>query len=152
MHMNRRTVTVLATVAGAALLLQGCTGTGGSAKGADAKAPDNPAEVSGTITVLTVRTDLVQDGTMKKYAAEFNKTYPKVKVEFQALTNYEAEIKIRMNTDDYGDVLLIPAVIKKNDYPKFFASSAPPPNAARSTASPTSPPSTARSTARARSV
>lgn len=122
MHMNRRTVTVLATVAGAALLLQGCTGTGGSAKGADAKAPDNPAEVSGTITVLTVRTDLVQDGTMKKYAAEFNKTYPKVKVEFQALTNYEAEIKIRMNTDDYGDVLLIPAVIKKNDYPKFFAS------------------------------
>jgi raffinose/stachyose/melibiose transport system substrate-binding protein len=56
--------------------------------------------VSGDITVLTVRTDLVQDGTMKKYAAEFNKIYPKVKVEFQALTNYEAEIKIRMNTED----------------------------------------------------
>ncbi|MEV5490207.1 ABC transporter substrate-binding protein [Streptomyces bobili] len=118
--MNRRTV--LALVAGAALLLPGCTGTGGTSKGADAKAPDDPSKVSGDITVLTVRTDLVQDGTMKKYAAEFNKIYPKVKVEFQALTNYEAEIKIRMNTEDYGDVLLIPAVIKKNDYPKFFAS------------------------------
>ncbi|MFJ8106451.1 extracellular solute-binding protein [Streptomyces sp. NPDC096132] len=118
--MNRRTV--LAMVVGAALLVPGCTGTGGSAKGADAEAPDDPSKVSGTITVLTVRTDLVQDGTMKKYAAEFNKTYPKVKVEFQALTNYEAEIKIRMNTEDYGDVLLIPGVIKKSDYPKFFAS------------------------------
>ncbi|MGR6973371.1 extracellular solute-binding protein [Streptomyces cynarae] len=118
--MNRRTV--LAMVVGAALLVPGCTGTGGSSKGADADAPTDPSKVNGTITVLTVRTDLVQNGTMKKYAAEFNKTYPKVKVEFQALTNYEAEVKIRMNTEDYGDVLLIPAVIKKSDYPKFFAS------------------------------
>ncbi|WP_141307885.1 ABC transporter substrate-binding protein [Streptomyces spinoverrucosus] len=119
--MNRRTV--LATAAAtAALLLAACTGTGGTSKGADAKAPDDPSKVSGTITVLTQRTDLVQDGTMEKYAAEFNKTYPGVKVEFQALTNYEAEVKIRMNTENYGDVLMIPAVIKKADYPKFFAS------------------------------
>ncbi|MFF7049719.1 ABC transporter substrate-binding protein [Streptomyces griseorubiginosus] len=120
--MNRRTAVSLAVVASAALLLPGCTGTGGSAKGADAKAPDDPAKVTGTIKVLTVRTDLVQDGTLKKYAAEFNKTYPKVKVEFEGLTNYEAEVKIRMNTENYGDVLLIPAVIKKADYPRFFAS------------------------------
>jgi ABC-type glycerol-3-phosphate transport system substrate-binding protein len=120
MHMNRRHI--LAMVVGAALLVPGCTGTGGSSKGADAKAADDPSKVTGTIKVLTVRTDLVQDGTMKKYAAEFNKTYPKVKVEFEALTNYEAEVKIRMNTENYGDVLLIPAVIKKDDYPKFFAS------------------------------
>lgn len=122
--MNRRTYRspLLAAAAGAALLLAGCTGTGGSTKGADAKAPDDPSKVSGTITVLTQRTDLVQDGTMKKYAAAFNRTYPKVKVEFQALTNYESEVKIRMNTENYGDVLMIPGVIKKSDYPKFFAS------------------------------
>ncbi|WP_285513537.1 ABC transporter substrate-binding protein [Streptomyces sp. NBRC 14336] len=118
--MYRRTV--LAMVTGAALLLGACTGTGGSSKGADAKAPTDPAEVSGTIKVLTVRTDLVQDGTLDRYAAAFNKTYPKVKVEFEGLTNYESEVKIRMNTENYGDVLLIPAVIKKADYPKFFAS------------------------------
>ncbi|WP_020133778.1 ABC transporter substrate-binding protein [Streptomyces sp. 351MFTsu5.1] len=120
--MNRRTAVSLAVVASAALLLPGCTGTGGSTKGADADAPDDPSKVTGTIKVLTVRTDLVQDGTLKKYAAEFNKTYPKVKVEFEGLTNYEAEVKIRMNTENYGDVLLIPAVIKKADYPRFFAS------------------------------
>ncbi|MCX4765633.1 extracellular solute-binding protein [Streptomyces sp. NBC_01275] len=118
--MNRRTVLALAV--GAALLVPGCTATGGTSKGADADAPDDPAKVTGTITVLTVRTDLVQDGTMKKYAAAFNRTYPKVKVEFQALTNYESEVKIRMNTENYGDVLLIPGVIKKSDYPKYFAS------------------------------
>jgi ABC-type glycerol-3-phosphate transport system substrate-binding protein len=118
--MNRRTALSLLT--GAALLLSACTGTGGSSKGADADAPTDPAQVSGTIKVLTVRTDLVQDGTMDRYAAEFNKVYPKVKVEFEGLTNYESEVKIRMNTENYGDVLLIPAVIKKDDYPKFFAS------------------------------
>lgn len=118
--MNRRTV--LALVVGAALLVPGCTGTGAASKEAEAKAPDDPSKVGGTIKVLTVRTDLVQDGTMKRYAAAFNKTYPKVKVEFEALTDYEAEVKIRMNTENYGDVLLIPAVIKKSDYPKFFAS------------------------------
>ncbi|MFE9439793.1 extracellular solute-binding protein [Streptomyces sp. NPDC006602] len=118
--MNRRPI--LAMVVGAALLVPGCTGTGGTSKGADAKAADDPSKVSGTIKVLTQRTDLVTDGTMKKYAAEFNKTYPKVKVEFEALTNYETEVKIRMNTENYGDVLLIPAVIKKADYPRFFAS------------------------------
>ncbi len=118
--MNRRHI--LAMVVGAALLVPGCTGTGGASKGADAKAPDDPSKVTGTIKVLTQRTDLVTDGTMKKYAAEFNKTYPKVKVEFEALTNYETEVKIRMNTENYGDVLMIPAVIKKDDYPRFFAS------------------------------
>ncbi|MEH0417699.1 ABC transporter substrate-binding protein [Streptomyces sp. B21-083] len=117
--MNRRTIPVLLT---AGLLLSACTGVGGTSKGADAKAPDDPSKVSGTIKVLTVRTDLVQDGTLKKYAADFRKIYPKVKVEFEGLTNYEAEVKIRMNTKNYGDVLLIPAVIKKGDYPKFFAS------------------------------
>jgi ABC-type glycerol-3-phosphate transport system substrate-binding protein len=119
--MNRRTAPAV-PLAALALLASACTGTGGSPGGADAEAPDDPRKVGGTITVLTHRTDLVQDGTMRKYAAEFNRTHPKVKVEFDGLTDYEGEVKIRMNTEDYGDVLMIPAVIEKKDYPKFFAS------------------------------
>jgi ABC-type glycerol-3-phosphate transport system substrate-binding protein len=119
--MNRRNV-LAGSLAALALLASACTGSGGTSKGADAEAPTDPANVEGTITVLTHRTDLVQDGTMKKYAAEFNRTYPKVKVEFDGLTDYEGEVKIRMNTEDYGDVLMIPAVIQKKDYPRFFAS------------------------------
>lgn len=113
---------LIATLLAAAIAAAGCTGGGASSEGADAEAPDDPSKVSGTITVLTHRTDIVQDGTMDRYAEAFNRTYPKVKVEFEGITDYEAEVKIRMNTEDYGDVLMIPAVIKKNDYPKFFAS------------------------------
>ncbi|MFI6941975.1 ABC transporter substrate-binding protein [Streptomyces sp. NPDC050418] len=108
-------------LATALLTVAGCGGGGGASSGEAATAPKDPEKVSGTITVLTNRTDLVQDGTMKKYAAEFKKTYPKVTVKFQGLTDYEGEVKIRMNTDNYGDVLLIPSVVAKGDYPKFFA-------------------------------
>lgn len=45
--------------------------------------------------------DIVQDGTMKGYADAFHNGYPKVDVEFAALADYEAEVKIRMNTENY---------------------------------------------------
>ncbi|MFF5970552.1 ABC transporter substrate-binding protein [Streptomyces sp. NPDC012769] len=109
---------VLLTVA--MLTVAGCGG-GGAASGETAAAPDDPNGVSGEIKVLTQRTDLVQNGTLKRYAAEFNKTYPKVKVKFEGITDYEGEVKIRMNAKAYGDVLMIPAAVAKNDYPKFFA-------------------------------
>ncbi|GAA2443354.1 ABC transporter substrate-binding protein [Streptomyces lavendulocolor] len=102
------------------LTVAGCSGGGGAA-GGTAAAPADPGAVSGEIKVLTHRTDLVQNGTMKRYAEEFNKTHPKVKVSFEGITDYEGEVKIRMNTKAYGDVLMIPAVVAKNDYPKFFA-------------------------------
>ncbi|MFC5202214.1 ABC transporter substrate-binding protein [Streptomyces kaempferi] len=111
---------VTAVFTATTLTLAGCSGAG-APSGEAATAPADPGSVSGDITVLTQRTDLVQNGTMKKYATEFNKAYPKVKVKFQGITDYEGEVKIRMNTENYGDVLMIPAAISKDDYPKFFA-------------------------------
>ncbi|MFJ2080525.1 ABC transporter substrate-binding protein [Streptomyces anulatus] len=112
-------------LAGALLAIATLTATGCSGGGAPstemAEAPADPGKATGSITVLTQRTDLVQSGAMDAYAAEFNKIYPKVKVKFEGLTDYEGEVKIRMNTEDYGDVLMIPASVSKNDYPKFFA-------------------------------
>ncbi|MFC8373908.1 MULTISPECIES: ABC transporter substrate-binding protein [unclassified Streptomyces] len=111
-----------ALLAATMLTVAGCSGASGSADPNEtAVAPLDPGSVSGDITVLTNRTDLVQDKTMEKYAAEFNKTYPEVKVEFEGITDYEGEVKIRMNTKNYGDVLLIPSAISKGDYPDFFA-------------------------------
>ncbi|MFJ6794909.1 ABC transporter substrate-binding protein [Streptomyces sp. NPDC091268] len=110
-----------AVLAAAMLSATACGAGGGAAPGEVAVAPADPNGVSGEIKVLTQRTDLVQSGAMKQYAAEFNKTYPGVKVIFEGLTDYEGEVKIRMNTKDYGDVLLIPGAVAKNDYPKFFA-------------------------------
>lgn len=110
-----------ALITTAMLAVVGCSG-GAATTGEAATAPADPGKVSGDITVLTHRTDLVQNGTMKKYAAAFNKIYPKVKVKFEGITDYEGEVKIRMNTDQYGDVLMIPNAIAQDDYPKFFAS------------------------------
>jgi raffinose/stachyose/melibiose transport system substrate-binding protein len=41
-------------------------------------------------------------------------------VNFEALSNYEDQIKIRMSTSDYGDVLLLPTSVAIKDLPEFF--------------------------------
>ncbi|TDV48876.1 ABC transporter substrate-binding protein [Actinophytocola oryzae] len=107
---------------GAALAV-GLTGCGGTGPGDQdvVEVPADPGQVTGAITVLTNRTDQVQDGTFGRYVAEFNKVYPKVKVDFQGLTDYEGDVKIRLNSDDYGDVLSIPNSVPTSQYPTFFA-------------------------------
>ncbi|MCP3745648.1 extracellular solute-binding protein [Paenibacillus sp. FSL M7-0802] len=82
-------------------------------------ASSDPKDVEGEITVITQRTDIV-DTVFQDYAKEFNKLYPNVKVNFQALADYEGQIKIRMGTRDYGDVLLIPGSIPVEELPNFF--------------------------------
>ncbi len=115
--MKKRSAAVLATAL--LLLAPGCSGGGGT--GGTAAAPTDPAKVTGDITVLTHKTDLAGDGTLDRYAAQFNKVYPNVHVKFEAITDYEGDVKIRMNSDNYGDVLMIPAAVPVSDYPKFFA-------------------------------
>lgn len=114
--MKKRSAALLA----AALLLTmaGCSGgnTGGTAE-----SPTDPTKVTGDITVLTHKTDLAADGTLDRYAAEFNKIYPNVHVKFEPIVAYENDVKVRMNSDDYGDVLMIPGAVPVTDYPKFFA-------------------------------
>jgi ABC-type glycerol-3-phosphate transport system substrate-binding protein len=78
------------------------------------------ADISGSITVLTNRTDIVDTVFNAQYVPAFNKIYPNVKVTFNALKDYEGETKIRMNTTDYGDVLLIPNAIKPNQLASYF--------------------------------
>lgn len=75
--------------------------------------------LSGEITVITQRTDIV-DTVFHDYAKKFNEKYPDVKVNFEALADYGGQITPRMNTKDYGDVLLIPTEIPIADIPDFF--------------------------------
>jgi raffinose/stachyose/melibiose transport system substrate-binding protein len=76
-------------------------------------------EVSGEITVLTQRTDIVNT-VFQDYKKKFEAKYSQVKVKFEAITDYEGEVKIRMNTKDYGDVLLIPNSVTADQLPTFF--------------------------------
>lgn len=96
------------------------TGNNGSSAEATAPADGTAAkDIKGDITVITQRTDIV-DTVFKEYAAKFNEKYPDVKVNFEALATYEDQIKIRMSTSDYGDVLLLPTSIAVKDIPDFF--------------------------------
>nr|WP_307992874.1 ABC transporter substrate-binding protein [uncultured Niameybacter sp.] len=89
----------------------------------DKQSEEQPASeektLSGEIVVLTNRTDKV-DTDFVEYTAKFNEKYPDVKVSYEAMTDYEGQTKVRMNTEDYGDVLLIPNDIAKDELGQFF--------------------------------
>ncbi|WP_461206136.1 ABC transporter substrate-binding protein [Clostridium sp. DL1XJH146] len=105
-------------------MLAGCTGNNSSNNNSVSNnGGEKAAEetISGEITVLTNRTDLV-DTTFNEYKTKFNEKYPDVKVNFEAITDYEGQVKTRMNTTDYGDVLLIPNDLNLTELPDFFES------------------------------
>ncbi|WP_416147213.1 ABC transporter substrate-binding protein [Salipaludibacillus sp. HK11] len=78
-------------------------------------------DVSGDITVLIHRTDIV-DTSFERYRESFNEIYPDVEISFEAITDYEGQVNTRMNTEDYGDVLMIPDAVPIEDAPYFFES------------------------------
>jgi ABC-type glycerol-3-phosphate transport system substrate-binding protein len=78
-------------------------------------------DIKAKLTVFTNRTDLI-DTVYKDYIAEFNKIYPNVKVEYEAMTNYEEDITIRLTTEDWGDICMIPKTVATADLGKYFVS------------------------------
>jgi hypothetical protein len=83
-----------------------------------APAADNSGEKL-TLTVLTCRTDRVQDG----HLAEITKPFEEANnctVKYQGYTDYVSDVSTMMNTTDYGDVLFIPDTVKLSDLANFF--------------------------------
>lgn len=114
--MKLKKVLSMALVSTMALTtLIGCGGSGVEQTGGEVASLE---DLSGEITFITHRTDL-KDTLIPEYIAKFNEQYPNVVVKVEAMTNYENDIKVRMNTTEYGDVLMIPN-INKNEYSNFF--------------------------------
>jgi raffinose/stachyose/melibiose transport system substrate-binding protein len=109
-------------------LLAGC----GSSKTSESASPTASAstapsgstapasELSGKIKVLTHRTDMVNDGTLDGYAKKFKEKYPKAEVEFEGLTNYATDIKVRLTTGEAGDVNMLDGGMPTTDLPKYY--------------------------------
>ncbi len=115
---HRRPRLIALAAAGAVLALTAACSSGGDSDDGSANDDGTP---SGKISVLTWRTDLVEDGTFDKYVAEFKKKYPEVTdVKVEGVKDYEGTVKTRMNTDDYGDVLAIPGSVTPDQLPDFF--------------------------------
>ncbi|PZD94758.1 carbohydrate ABC transporter substrate-binding protein [Paenibacillus sambharensis] len=81
----------------------------------------NPeAAGSETLTVLTNRIDLIENGVLQQYAERFEQEHPGVQVEFEGLTNYATDIMVRLSTRSMGDVLLLPTNLMAQDLPAYF--------------------------------
>lgn len=78
-------------------------------------------DIKATIKVLTHRTDLV-DTLFANYVTEFEKLYPNIKVEYEAVTDYAEDVTTRLTTDKWGDICMIPTTIDKDELPNIFVS------------------------------
>lgn len=92
--------------------------------GAQAFAEGEPLtnlEVKGEITFFTNRTDLVEAGVYDRYTNEFRKMYPGVtSVKVIGFADYQGGVRPRMNTGDYGDVVLILPSVPSEQYGNFY--------------------------------
>ena len=76
------------------------------------------SEITGEITVLTNRTDILNTD-LARYAEEFQAKYPGTTVNFEAMEDYEGDVSTRLSTGDYGDVFFIPNTIPTNELADF---------------------------------
>ena len=119
--MKRKVVSTMLCVAMVASMLVGCAQTKEAEVTTTDETADETTEVSadevetevvaeditGEITVITHRTDLI-DTKFADYKAAFEAKYPGTTVNFESITDYETDMGIRMQTTEYGDVLSLP--------------------------------------------
>ena len=96
------------------------TGTASNTDAASNTGTEAGKGLKGSLKVLLHRTDLINDGTMDKYAKKFQEQNPDAKIEFEGLTNYATDIKTRLTTGETGDVLMVPTGMPASDYPKYL--------------------------------
>jgi ABC-type sugar transport system, periplasmic component len=78
-------------------------------------------DITTTIKWFDHRTDLEKSGKLAKYIAAFNKMYPNIKVETSTETNYNDAALLKLTSDDWGDIMMIPSV-DKAELSKYFVS------------------------------
>lgn len=76
-------------------------------------------DLTASIKFMHHKTDREEDGTMANLVAEFNKTYPNIKVETEGITDYAQTALLRLPTGDWGDIMFIPTV-DMVDLPTYF--------------------------------
>lgn len=115
------TVTMIASL----LTVMGCSKKEGTTnksssavKYTDIELGKTDTDLTATIKMLTHRTDMLNDEysgkTFAAYLAEFNKLYPNIKVEIEGITDYASVALLRLQGGDWGDIMMIPALDKKD--------------------------------------
>ncbi|MGN0203722.1 MAG: ABC transporter substrate-binding protein [Coprococcus sp.] len=76
-------------------------------------------DLTADIKILTNRTDIV-DTVYQGYADQFMEKYPNIKVTYEAITDYEESLTLRLTTGDWGDICFIPATVEKSAMGDYF--------------------------------
>ncbi|NGZ75327.1 ABC transporter substrate-binding protein [Saccharibacillus alkalitolerans] len=105
--------------AAACALLLGLTSC--TAPGSTPEVPAMPAPETRSLTVLTNRIDLIENGVFDGYAKRFEAEHPGADVRFEGLSDYAGDIMTRLSTREAGDVLLLPINMPGSELPNFFA-------------------------------
>lgn len=121
--MKKKLVSIVLSLAMIASVISGCgssdDNSGAGTESGNTQTADGGSAITGTITVLTNRTDLI-DNKFAEYAETFEAMYPGTEVKFEGITDYEGDVAIRMQTEEYGDVLALPGSVLAQDFPNFF--------------------------------
>lgn len=74
-------------------------------------------DIKTTLSLMSHRTDMLDasySGTgWAQYIAEFNKSYPGIRIEVEGITDYASTALLRLQGGDWGDIMMIPAIDKK---------------------------------------
>lgn len=133
--IDRRSFLKAAGVLAAASALTACGGGSGSTAASTSSAAGSSTaaelptidsiklgtdyqDIKADIKILTNRTDIV-DTTYAGYAAQFHELYPNITVTYEAMTDYEESLTLRMTTGDWGDICFIPTSVAKADLSSY---------------------------------
>lgn len=83
------------------------------------KVGEDYKDITASIKVLTNRTDIV-DTVYAGYAQQFMEIYPNISVEYEAVTDYEEAVTLRLTAGDWGDIMFIPTSVPKNELSTYF--------------------------------
>lgn len=118
--MNLKKIVAAGIAAVCAVSMAACGGSGsGSSKVTDIQYKDiklgqTGKDIKANLKLFSHRTDMLKNDypgtTWKQYIAEFNKTYPNIKVTVEANSDYANSAMTRLQGGDWGDIMMIPAV------------------------------------------
>jgi ABC-type glycerol-3-phosphate transport system substrate-binding protein len=125
---------IVSLALGVAMIATAFTGCGSNGDASTSSTSDTAAssasqsstaatDLKGDIVFYSTRTDMQSESYGKGftyYLGEFNKKYPNIKVSIETSKDYEGDLAIRMNSNDYGDVLFMSAKMKDKDLPSYF--------------------------------
>ncbi len=83
------------------------------------KLGEDYTDLTAELKVLTQLTDLI-DTTFAEYKSRFGEMYPNITINYEGVTDYVESITMRLTTDDWGDICMIPTTMDKVELPEHF--------------------------------